>query len=144
MAGVSKYVLSVSGTAGTASIIGASSAFSSVYVSDGQQEGANTYVHADVHDIQFVPGSTTTAYFATDGGVFRTTNADASPASGITFSSCNGGLQIHQFYGPVSQSQSNSGLFVGGLQDNNTIRSRGTAWARSRPWARDTSASCSS
>jgi hypothetical protein len=130
MAGVNKFVLSVSGTTGTSSSIGAGSATMNSYLSAGQQEGGGTYVHADVHDIQFVPGSTTEAYFATDGGVFRTTNANAAPISGMTFSSCNGGLQIQQFYPTAAQSRRNPTLFVGGLQDNNVVRSRGTAWAR--------------
>ncbi|MBL0271695.1 MAG: hypothetical protein IPQ06_01150 [Chitinophagaceae bacterium] len=63
------------------------------------------YVHDDVHEVQFVPGSTTTAYWATDGGIFRTTNADASPATGMTFVSCNGGLYAQQFYPSIAQSQ---------------------------------------
>jgi hypothetical protein len=129
-AGVNKYVLNISGTTGTRTSIGTGSATMSSYLSAGQQEGGSSYVHADVHEIQFVPGSATEAYFATDGGVFRTTNADASPISGMSFSSCNGGLQIHQFYPTAAQSRSNPALFVGGLQDNNVVRSRGTAWAR--------------
>jgi hypothetical protein len=130
MAGVNKFVLSISGTTGTATSIGTGSATTNTYLGAGAQEGSNTYVHADVHDIQFVPGSVSEAYFATDGGVFRTTNANVSPASGIRFASCNGGLQIQQFYPTAAQSQTNPTLFVGGLQDNNVVRSRGTAWAR--------------
>jgi hypothetical protein len=130
MAGVNRYVLSISGATGTATSIGAGAATTNTYLSAGQQEGGTNYVHADVHEIDFVPGSTTEAYFATDGGVFRTTNANASPISGMTFTSCNGGLQIHQFYPTAAQSRSNPTLFVGGLQDNNVVRSRGTAWAR--------------
>jgi hypothetical protein len=130
MAGVNRYVLSISGTTGTRTSIATGSATTNTYLSAGQQEGSSSYVHADVHDVQFVPGSTTTAYFATDGGVFRTTNANVSPASSMTFNSCNGGLQIHQFYPTAAQSRTNATLFVGGLQDNNVVRSRGTSWAR--------------
>lgn len=129
-AGVNKFVFTVSGTTGSSTSIGAGGATMNSYLSAGQQEGGTNYIHADVHDIQFVPGSTTEAYFATDGGVFRTTNANAAPVSGMTFSSCNGGLQIHQFYPTAAQSRTNPTLFVGGLQDNNVVRSRGTAWAR--------------
>jgi hypothetical protein len=130
MAGVNRYVLSIAGTTGTRTTIGAGSATTNSYLSAGQQEGGSNYVHADVHEIQFVPGSTTEAYWATDGGVFRTTNANASPIANMTFTSCNGGLQIHQFYPTAAQSRTNPTLFVGGLQDNNVVRSRGTAWAR--------------
>jgi hypothetical protein len=129
-AGVNRYVLTIAGTTGTRTTIGAGGATMNSYLSAGQQEGGSTYVHADVHDIQFVPGSATEAYWATDGGVFRTTNANASPIANMTFASCNGGLQIHQFYPTAAQSRTNPTLFVGGLQDNNVVRSRGTAWAR--------------
>ncbi|MGB3153975.1 MAG: T9SS type A sorting domain-containing protein [Chitinophagaceae bacterium] len=130
MAGVSRYVFTISGSTGTRTTIASGSATTNTYLSAGQQEGGTSYVHADVHDIAFVPGSTTQAYFATDGGVFRTTNANASPASSISFNSCNGGLQIQQFYPTAAQSRSNPTLFVGGLQDNNVVRSRGNTWAR--------------
>lgn len=130
MAGVNKYVLTISGTTGTQSAIGGGSATMSSYLTPGSQEGGSTYVHSDVHDIQFVPGSSTTAYFATDGGVFRTTNAGVSPITNMTFASCNGGLQVQQFYPTVAQSQSNANLIIGGLQDNNVIRYNGTGWAK--------------
>jgi hypothetical protein len=130
MSGVNRYVLTVSGTTGTRTSIATGSATMNTYLGNGSQEGTSSYVHADVHDIQFVPGSTTEAYFATDGGVFRTTNANAAPITAMTFSSCNGGLQIHQFYPTAAQSRTNPTLFVGGLQDNNVVRSRGTNWAR--------------
>lgn len=127
-AGVNKYLFTLAAS-WTKSSIGAGGATMNSYLSAGAQEGGSTYVHADVHDIVFVPGSTTTAYFATDGGIFRTTNANGTAAA-MTFASCNGGLQVQQFYGPTAQSRTNPTLFVGGLQDNNVVRSRGTAWAR--------------
>ena len=136
MAGVSRYVFTISGSTGTRTTIASGSATTNTYLSAGQQEGGTSYVHADVHDIAFVPGSTTQAYFATDGGVFRTTNANASPASSISFNSCNGGLQIQQFYPTAAQSRSNPTLFVGGLQDNNVVRSRGNTWARVNLWCK--------
>lgn len=127
-AGVNKYLFTLSGS-WTKSSVGSGGATMSTYLSPGSQEGGTTYVHSDVHDIKFLPGSTSIAYFATDGGVFRTTNANGSAAA-MTFASCNGGLQVHQFYPSAAQSRSNPTLFVGGLQDNNVIRSRGTTWAR--------------
>lgn len=126
-AGVNKYLLTFSGSNWTKTSIGTGSATMNSYLSAGSQEGGSTYVHADVHDIVFLPGSTSTAYFATDGGVFRTTIANGASNS---FVSCNGGLQVHQFYPAAAQSRTNPTLFVGGLQDNNVVRSRGTAWAK--------------
>ncbi len=130
MAGVGKHVLSISGSTGTKTTVGGGGASMGSYLTPGSQEGGSTYVHSDVHDIKFIPGSSSIAYFATDGGIFRTTNANASPISGMTFNSCNGGLQIHQFYPTVAQSATNANLFIGGLQDNNVIRYNGTGWAR--------------
>lgn len=95
-------------------------------ITPGSQEGVTTtYVHDDVHDIEYLNGSSTTFYVACDGGIFRTTD------NGANFVSCNGGLQVHQFYGPVAQSATTSVLF-GGLQDNNVIRYNGTDWRRVR------------
>lgn len=127
MAGVGKYVLTISVSTGTRTSIGGGAASSS-YLLPGAQEGTN-YLHADVHDIKFLPGSSTTAFFATDGGIFKTTNAGASPISNMNFVSCNGGLQIQQFYPTVAQSKSGTTV-VGGLQDNNVIRYNGTGWAK--------------
>ncbi|MGB3153365.1 MAG: hypothetical protein WBB06_02120, partial [Chitinophagaceae bacterium] len=129
MFGVKKHVLTLSGTVGTVSNIATGTASSSFLV-DGSQEGTTGYVHDDVHEVQFVPGSTTTAYWATDGGIFRTTNADASPATGMTFVSCNGGLYAQQFYPSIAQSQVSANLIIGGLQDNGVIRFNGTGWAK--------------
>lgn len=130
IAGVDRYVLTISGSTGTRTGVGNGAATMSSYITPGSQEGGTTYVHDDVHDIQFLPGSSTTAYFCTDGGVFRTTNAGASPVTNISFASCNGGLQVQQFYPTVAQSQSNANLIMGGLQDNNVVRYNGTGWAR--------------
>ncbi|MBI5856458.1 MAG: T9SS type A sorting domain-containing protein [Sphingobacteriales bacterium] len=129
MYGVKKHVLVLSGTTGTLTNIATGSA-SSGYLVDGSQEGSSSYVHDDVHDVQFVPGSTTTAYWATDGGIFRTTNADASPISSMTFVSCNGGLYAQQFYPTIAQSQASANIIYGGLQDNGVIRYNGTGWQR--------------
>ena len=67
------------------------------------------YVHADVHEIIFTPGGT--MYVAGDGGIFRSENG------GVTYTACNRGLQLTQFYGiaygPTSE-------VMGGSQDNGT------------------------
>lgn len=67
------------------------------------------YVHADVHEIIFTPGGT--MYIAGDGGIFRSENG------GTTYTACNRGLQLTQFYGiahgPTSE-------VIGGSQDNGT------------------------
>ncbi|TPW15989.1 MAG: Glycosyl hydrolase, partial [bacterium] len=62
------------------------------FVPIGGPEGPATYVHAEIHAITFHPSATGTIYFATDGGVFRTTNG------GTSYESCNGGYATSQFY----------------------------------------------
>ena len=67
------------------------------------------YVHADVHEIIFTPGGN--MFIAGDGGIFR------SEDGGSTYTACNRGLQLTQFYGiaygPTSEA-------MGGSQDNGT------------------------
>ena len=90
------------------------------------------FVHADQHAIVFHPrydGQTNnTIYFANDGGVFRTDNANADPSRGLTapcnpysniwFSSLSNNYGITQFYhGAVSP---DGRMFLAGAQDNGT------------------------
>ena len=91
----------------------------------GGQEGGPTYVHSDAHDVKQHPTDYNTYYFATDGGIFRTTDF------GETFSSHNGRYQTTQFYNGTSSSQTDSLKAMGGFQDNSTdIYSGDLAWFR--------------
>lgn len=81
------------------------------------------YVHADIHDLIFVPGSGTSYYAACDGGVFRTTN------NGAAWTDLSNGLEIAQLY-RIGLSATNPGLVISGWQDNGTNRLNGTAWRR--------------
>jgi PKD repeat protein len=81
------------------------------------------YVHADVHDLIFLPGNGTTYWAGCDGGVFRTTN------SGTGWSDMSANLQIAQMY-RLGMSTSNAGLVLSGHQDNGTNRMNGTTWAQ--------------
>jgi hypothetical protein len=84
-------------------------------------------VHADMHNIVHHPaynGSTNrTVYFATDGGLYRTTDSLGTSATGL-----NNNLGITQFYGAVMNPI--SGRVMGGTQDNGTKLFTGsTNWA---------------
>ena len=80
------------------------------------------YVHADVHDIQFLPGSGTTIFSANDGGFFKTTN------SGGSWSDLSSNLAIAQQY-RFSLSTSSASMILAGHQDNGTNRTTNlTAW----------------
>jgi PKD repeat protein len=81
------------------------------------------YVHADIHDLIFVPGNGTSYYAACDGGVFRTTN------NGAAWTDLSNGLEIAQLY-RIGLSATNPGLVISGWQDNGTNRLNGTAWRR--------------
>jgi PKD repeat protein len=80
------------------------------------------YVHADVHDIQFLPGSGTTILSANDGGFFKTTN------SGSSWTDLSSNLAIAQQY-RFSLSTSSASMILAGHQDNGTNRTINlTAW----------------
>ncbi len=82
------------------------------------------YVHADIHAIEFLPGSGTTIFAGCDGGFFRTTT------SGTAWTDLSNGLQISQAY-RIGLSTTNANLLNTGWQDNGTARWTGTAaWTR--------------
>ncbi len=72
------------------------------------------YVHADKHDIVFDPNDAKKMYVVSDGGVFKTDNADATfPA----FKAKNKNYNVTQFYSVAASLQ---GRVLGGTQDNGT------------------------
>lgn len=80
------------------------------------------YVHADVHDIQYLPGSGTTIISANDGGFFKTTN------SGTSWTDLSSNLAIAQQY-RFSLSASSASMILAGHQDNGTNRTTNlTSW----------------
>jgi photosystem II stability/assembly factor-like uncharacterized protein len=81
------------------------------------------YVHADIHDLIFVPGSGNVLYSANDGGVFRTTN------NGATWVDLSDGLEIAQLY-RLGASATNPELVLSGWQDNGTNRLNNNEWQR--------------
>jgi PKD repeat protein len=79
------------------------------------------YVHADIHDLIFLPGNGTTYYSGNDGGVFRTTN------SGTAWTDLSANMSIAQQY-ELGLSTSNATRLVTGHQDNGTNLMNGTTW----------------
>lgn len=80
--------------------------------------GGDEYVHADQHTIKFQPGSSTTAIFSCDGGVFLTNTANLSQP---VFIERNQGYNTLQFYTCCIKPTSFSPQYIGGLQDNGTL-----------------------
>ncbi|MBR9861517.1 T9SS type A sorting domain-containing protein [bacterium] len=71
-------------------------------------------IHADKHDIVFDnTGEDPIMYIATDGGIFKTTDAELTRYKGLHV-----GFITTQFYGLAASSD---GRILGGTQDNNTI-----------------------
>jgi PKD repeat protein/photosystem II stability/assembly factor-like uncharacterized protein len=72
-------------------------------------------VHADQHNIVFSPGSSTIAYFLNDGGIYRTTNANATIPTIVTK---DANYNTLQFYACAMNPTAGSYEFVAGAQDN--------------------------
>ncbi len=79
--------------------------------------GGDDYVHADIHDIDFKPGSSDELLISTDGGVFYTNEAtNFEPA----FQEKSMGFGSLQFYTCDIYPVAGINKLVGGLQDNGT------------------------
>ena len=81
--------------------------------------GGNPYVHADLHAVEYLNG--TTCYLGTDGGVARTTDG------GITWTTINGLMNIAQVT-RIGQSSTTANYVISGHQDNGTNLMNGTNW----------------
>lgn len=91
----------------------------------GGPGGGTDWVHGDIHHAYWHPTNSSIAYFATDGGIFRTVNTAS------TFEDVNGGYQTTQFYANFANSRQDSNIAIGGLQDNGTAIYQGSkAWYR--------------
>lgn len=71
------------------------------------------FVHADVHEIDYLPGSNTTFFSCNDGGIFKTTD------DGDTWTDISNNLSIAQ-QEKIGLSQTDNTLLVAGHQDNGT------------------------
>ena len=78
-----------------------------------------SYVHADHHVISFKPGSSTTAVFGNDGGVFYTT-AIPSAATSDVFVPRNKNYNVTQFYAAAMHPDIGVNTYLAGAQDNGT------------------------
>ncbi len=78
-------------------------------------------IHADHHNIIYQPGSSSIALWATDGGIFRTLNANSTLPTKPTWSSKNSGYDVTQYYS-VAIHPTITNYLIGGAQDNGTHR----------------------
>jgi len=86
--------------------------------------GGDEYVHADIHDIAYKPGSSDELLITSDGGVFYTDNAGSSSPD---FQEKNLGYGTLQFYTCALHPAAGNARCVGGLQDNGTLYYTGQA-----------------
>ncbi|HXB44946.1 MAG TPA: T9SS type A sorting domain-containing protein [Puia sp.] len=70
------------------------------------------YVHADIHNITFLPGSSSGFIVGCDGGVFYTAN------SGGSFVSKDQSLNVTQYYAAAIHPTQGSNYMLAGAQDN--------------------------
>lgn len=84
--------------------------------------GGDEYVHADQHAIEFRPGDPTTAIFGSDGGIFLSENAQLSIP---TFEQRNQNYNTLQFYSADINPNAGSEQYIGGLQDNGSLKYAG-------------------
>jgi len=88
----------------------------------GEGDASPPYTHADIQDIQYLPGSSTTMFTTADGGIYKTTD------DGATWATLSNNLSIAQ-QNNVVQSATTEGLLVTGLQDIGTIMKSGGSWS---------------
>ncbi len=88
--------------------------------------GFSVTVHADHHIILFAPGSSSTAIWGTDGGVYYTTNVNVA-GSKPGFVNKNSGYNVTQFYGGAIHPTAGSTYFLAGAQDNGSQKFSGGA-----------------
>lgn len=83
--------------------------------------GTLPFVHADHHNLDFIP-NTNTIFSCNDGGLRKSTN------NGSSWTDLSNGLQITQFY-RLSGAATNANIIYAGAQDNGTNRISSGAWS---------------
>lgn len=78
-------------------------------------------VHADQHVMEFQPGSSSTAVFGNDGGVFYSADLTNASTSNV-ISSRNKNYNVTQFYAAAIHPSANTNYYLAGAQDNGTVK----------------------
>ena len=76
-------------------------------------------VHADQHQIQYRPGSSSEVVFGNDGGIFYTADGNTNTP---TFANMNNDYNATQFYACAINPTAGSNEFLAGAQDNGSQR----------------------
>ncbi|MBC7935996.1 MAG: T9SS type A sorting domain-containing protein [Rhizobacter sp.] len=78
---------------------------------------SNQNVHADHHEFLYAPGSSSVGIYATDGGVYYSSNMN-TPIGFPTALNRNNGLNITQYYATAIHPTAGTNYFLAGAQDN--------------------------
>lgn len=84
--------------------------------------GGDQYIHGDIQAIEFKPGNSNEIIFSTDGGVFYTNNGTNSYPD---FEERNHHYSSLQFYTCAIHPDEGEEEYLGGLQDNGTLKYEG-------------------
>lgn len=88
----------------------------------GREAEPEPYIHADIQNIEYLPGSSTTFFTSCDGGISKTTD------NGLTWTDITNNLAISQMTS-IAVSASNADLHIAGLQDIGTLKHNAGAWS---------------
>jgi len=78
-----------------------------------------SYVHADNHTMEFKPGSSSTAVFGNDGGVFYSGDLTNASTSSV-INARNANYNVTQFYAAAIHPNIGINYYLAGAQDNGT------------------------
>ncbi|HEY0356032.1 MAG TPA: T9SS type A sorting domain-containing protein, partial [Flavisolibacter sp.] len=92
----------------------------------GTNAAMGTSMHDDIHYMAYDPSNSNNLYVCTDGGIYKSTNANAGTP---TFTAINNGLIATQFYASFGVSRTDPNFFIGGLQDNGVVKYDGGTWS---------------
>ncbi len=80
-------------------------------------------MHSDHHTMIFEPGSSATAYFGCDGGIYMGTNLNNAVTSDIIAKNTN--YNVTQFYSVAARKEAGSPYLIAGAQDNGSQQFNG-------------------
>lgn len=78
-------------------------------------------VHADQHALAFNPLNSNQGVFGNDGGVYYSSNLDATTSGSNTIVSTNKNYNVTQFYAAAIGQDENNQTFLAGAQDNGSL-----------------------
>jgi PKD repeat protein len=84
--------------------------------------GSSQVMHSDHHTLVFRPGSNAFALMGCDGGLYRSTNMSNTWPSVPSYATINTDYNVTQLYGCAMANTAGSNNFLGGAQDNGSLK----------------------